>query len=90
MGHEVVAMASSPPPATSWASGFRFHPPDKELVMYYLMWKACGKPFRFHWHECENRKLEASCCCFCCVGETCYVVVGLHQTGNLCVVFCGG
>lgn len=37
---------AAPPPPTSLAPGFRFHPTDEELVMYYLR-NACGKPFRF-------------------------------------------
>ncbi|KAI4302310.1 hypothetical protein MLD38_038071 [Melastoma candidum] len=29
------------------APGFRFHPTDEELVVYYLKRKVCGKSFRF-------------------------------------------
>lgn len=32
---------------TALEPGFRFHPTDQELVIYYLKRKICGKPFRF-------------------------------------------
>ncbi|KAL4288263.1 hypothetical protein AHAS_Ahas19G0268700 [Arachis hypogaea] len=41
-----VATAVAAPP-TSLAPGFRFHPTDEELVIYYLKRKVCGKSFRF-------------------------------------------
>ncbi|KAK7817999.1 nac domain-containing protein 78 [Quercus suber] len=34
------------PPPTALALGFRFHPTDEELVIYYLKHKVCSKPFR--------------------------------------------
>ncbi|KAI9117885.1 hypothetical protein K1719_011027 [Acacia pycnantha] len=34
-------------PLTSLAPGFRFHPTDEELVIYYLKRKVRGKTFRF-------------------------------------------
>ncbi|XP_071728786.1 NAC domain-containing protein 1-like [Rutidosis leptorrhynchoides] len=36
-----------PVPPTSLAPGFRFHPSDDELVLYYLKRKVFGKPFRY-------------------------------------------
>ncbi|KAM1588995.1 hypothetical protein ACFX10_027944 [Malus domestica] len=39
----------TPPPApTALAPGFRFHPTDEELVIYYLKRKVCRKPFKFN------------------------------------------
>ena len=34
------------PPPTALAPGFRFHPTDEEIVIYYLKHKVCGEPFR--------------------------------------------
>ena len=33
---------------TALAPGFRFHPTDEELVIYYLKRKVSNKPFRFN------------------------------------------
>ncbi|KAI4346466.1 hypothetical protein L6164_007360 [Bauhinia variegata] len=41
---QIAAPGASP---TSLAPGFRFHPTDEELVIYYLKRKVCGKSFRF-------------------------------------------
>ncbi|XP_009346645.2 NAC domain containing protein 50 [Pyrus x bretschneideri] len=50
----VIAVAApidppTPAPApTALAPGFRFHPTDEELVIYYLKRKVCRKPFKFN------------------------------------------
>lgn len=47
----VAAAAAATPAAaapTALAPGFRFHPTDEELVIYYLKRKVCGKSFRFN------------------------------------------
>ncbi|XP_019428966.1 PREDICTED: NAC domain-containing protein 74-like [Lupinus angustifolius] len=41
------AASASPISPTSLAPGFRFHPTDEELVIYYLKRKVGGKSFRF-------------------------------------------
>ncbi|KAE9619242.1 putative transcription factor NAM family [Lupinus albus] len=41
------AASASPLSHTSLAPGFRFHPTDEELVIYYLKRKVGGKSFRF-------------------------------------------
>ncbi|XP_061996453.1 NAC domain containing protein 50-like isoform X1 [Rosa rugosa] len=54
MGHELAPSTTTPPlskpPAapTALAPGFRFHPTDEELVIYYLKRKVCRKPFKFN------------------------------------------
>ncbi|XP_071727933.1 NAC domain containing protein 50-like [Rutidosis leptorrhynchoides] len=37
----------APAQSTSLAPGFRFHPSDEEVVVYYLKCKVLGLPFRF-------------------------------------------
>lgn len=46
----VAVPAKTTPPTpktTALAPGFRFHPTDEELVIYYLKRKVANKPFRF-------------------------------------------
>ena len=46
MRRETPSLLATPP--TALAPGFRFHPTDEELVIYYLKHKVCGKPFRIN------------------------------------------
>jgi|UniRef100_A0A2N9IRJ4 hypothetical protein len=46
MGRETPSLPAPPP--TALAPGFRFHPTDEELVIYYLKRKVCRKPFRIN------------------------------------------
>lgn len=58
MGSETLTLSTPLPPTkpvaaaaaapTALAPGFRFHPTDEELVIYYLKRKVCGKSFRFN------------------------------------------
>ncbi|XP_022945573.1 NAC domain containing protein 50-like [Cucurbita moschata] len=43
-----AAAAAAAAAPTALAPGFRFHPTDEELVIYYLKRKVCGKSFRFN------------------------------------------
>lgn len=43
-----TAPVTPPPAPTALAPGFRFHPTDEELVIYYLKRKVCRKPFKFN------------------------------------------
>lgn len=45
MGDKLTS-SSSAASSSSLAPGFRFHPTDEELVIYYLKRKVCGRPFR--------------------------------------------
>lgn len=49
MGRDTPALPATPSTApTALAPGYRFHPTDEELVIYYLKRKVDSKPFRIN------------------------------------------
>ncbi|KAK6942443.1 NAC domain [Dillenia turbinata] len=75
-----------------WPLGFRFHPTDEELILYYLKRKICGRQLKLHiiaeidvykWNPEELPDHEYICCLY-----GLYESRRLHLNSRVCFGFC--